>query len=195
MSRVCPAVIIRLDTRISQRWKCSLFPRNICLLMSCQDVLWCHSPGRAIITTLCALPPVMWSHLWGPLWPARKWVYDKLKVWRLFFPCMTTCMCLSQYVNMDIWPERHGNGPQLSEMGSVSRVKVSTAAYWAFLDSWCHSSDVKKNASLCLQQSQINFRHLFCQFETKGIMMEIRVKASLRPCSLPSPSEQTWECS
>lgn len=41
------AAIMRLDTRISQRWKRSLFARNICLLVSCQDDLWCHSPKES----------------------------------------------------------------------------------------------------------------------------------------------------
>lgn len=127
------------------------------------------------LSPLCAHSRLSCDHICGGLCgQACKWVYDTLKVPRFFFFCVSTCMCLSQYVNMDIWPKRHGNLSQIREIGSASRVKVSTAAYWAFLDSWCRSSDVKKNTFLCPQHSQINTRHLFCQVETKGIMMDIR---------------------
>lgn len=64
------------------------------------------------LSPLCTHSRLSCDHICGGLCGrAHKWVYDKLKVLRAFCVCVSTCICLSQYVNMDIWPERHGNRP------------------------------------------------------------------------------------
>lgn len=64
------------------------------------------------LSPLCTHSRLSCDHICGGLCGrAQKWVYDKLKVLRASLVCVSDCICLSQYVNMDIWPKRHGNRP------------------------------------------------------------------------------------
>lgn len=100
------------------------------------------------LSPLCTHSRLSCDHICGGLCGrAHKWVYDKLKVLRAFL-----CVCPLAFVchSMSTWTyglKGMETGPQISEAGSTSRVKVSTVAYWAILLSRCHSLDVKKNTS------------------------------------------------
>lgn len=170
--KVCPCVIIRLDTRIShEEMKVFLLlvtSASLCLIKMTSKTwpeesdyhhsvrtLACH-----VITCLC-----------GRLCPSVCLREGKgMNRW---------CMYLSENVCTDIWPNRHANTPKMSERGSVSRVKVSNTAYRAISLSSCHSSDVKKTTSLRPEHSYTNTAGSYlCRVETNSIMKEFGAKPS-----------------
>lgn len=180
--KVCPCVIIRLDTHISHKemkvFLLLVTSAFLCLVKMTSKTwpeesdyhhsvrtLACH-----VITCLC-----------GCLCPSVcLWEGKGMNCWcvRVLYLLETVCT--------DIWPNRHANTPKMSEKGSVSRVKVSNTAYRAISLSSCHSSDVKKKTSLCPEHSYTNTAGSYlCQVETNAIMKEFRAKPSLKKkCSL-----------
>lgn len=115
------------------------FARNICLLVSRQDDLKDVAWGEPLspLSPLCAHSGLSCDHMF--VWTfVTKHVFMKGEAFVL-----STDMYLSKYVYMDIWPNRHASAAEISKMGSVSWVKMSTTAYWVNALSLCLSSDVK----------------------------------------------------
>lgn len=156
-------VVIRLDTRISQRrWKCSfcswhLPSDGLCPIKMTSDIAW----GERL-SPLCTHSISSCDHM--------------LSEWRGFMKRKRHELAFWVHVFVRLWlhrhmPNKHANTPETSEKGSRFRVNVSNMAYLAISLPLCGSSDVKEDSPLSWTLGSS-----LCQRETNQIIKKCSEK-------------------